>query len=308
MLRASEVVALELTFWGVRGSFPVARPHVRRYGGNTPCVQISAGGRHLVLDAGTGIRRLGLKLMEDAEPSPLTLLISHPHWDHIQGFPYFEPAYHPEADISIYSIRRPEDRLESLFSGQQHIAFFPTPLERLPSRVRFRELDEAVPAEISGFRVTTRRLNHPGITSGYRVERGGLVVAYLCDVAPSDLLLGDPRPGVSEQAFLRELYENQVLLAEGADVVLYDTFFTPQEYAERRHWGHSSLEDGLEVCRRAGARNLFMFHHNPERSDEDLAAQYASKAALGDEHGIHVHVATEGQTWAVREGRLATCG
>ncbi len=287
----------------------MARPHARRFGGNTPCVQLAAGGQNLVIDAGTGIRRLGQHLMSRGLNSPLTLLISHPHWDHIQGFPYFEPAYHPEADIAIYSVYRQEDKLEALFSGQQHVAFFPTSLEQLPSRVRFLELEEGETTETSGFRVTTRRLNHPGITSGYRLERQGLVLAYLCDVAPSrDMLLGDPCPGMSEQAWLRQLFENQLLLAEGADVVIYDTFFTPAEYAERRHWGHSTLEDGLEVCRLAGARSLFMYHHNPERSDDDLAVLFQEAVGKGESLGIGVQVASEGQTWTIEEGGVALCG
>ena len=300
---------MELTFWGVRGSFPVARPHVRMFGGNTPCVQVSAEGQHLILDAGTGLRRLGLKLAAEGFPTPLSLLVSHPHWDHIQGFPYFEPAYHQDAEISICSIRRGKDTLESLLSGQQHIAFFPIPLERLPSRVRFMEMEEAEPVELSGFRVTTRRLNHPGISSGFRLERGGAVLAYLCDVAPAlDLLLGEPRPGLSREAFQRELFENQVLLADGADAVIFDTFFTAAEYAEHRHWGHSTLDHGLEVCRLAGARNLFMFHHNPERSDADLAALFESQRHLGERQGTRILVAGEGQRWSVEEGRLAACG
>lgn len=301
---------MELTFWGVRGSFPVARPHVRRFGGNTACVQITLGGRHLIVDAGTGIRRLGLKLMEEgAPPGPLTLLVSHPHWDHIQGFPYFEPAYHPEADISIYSIHRHEDKLESLFSGQQHIAFFPTPLEKLPSRVRFLEMPEGEVHPVGDLRVTTWRLNHSGITSGYRIEGGGAVVAYVCDVAPSrDLLLAEPDPVMPEGRYLEYLFENQLRLADGADAVIYDTFFTAAEYADRKHWGHSTVEDAVEICRLAGARDLFMFHHNPERTDDELAALYEARRGFGDERGVAIRVAAEGQTWVVREGRLATCG
>ncbi len=299
---------MELTFWGVRGSFPVARPHARRFGGNTPCVQVTAEGNHVVIDAGTGIRRLGQRLLSQGCPRDLTLLISHPHWDHIQGFPYFEPAYQPEVEVSIFSILREEDKLETLFSGQQHVAFFPTPLEQLPSKVRFLELEEGKPQQASGFQILTRRLNHPGVSSGYRLERDGVVLAYVCDAAPSrDVLLADPRPGVSEEAFLRELFENQVRLAEGADLVIYDTFFTPAEYAERSHWGHSTLEDGLEICRLAGADNLFMFHHNPERRDEELAVLFEEARRLGESQGLNVHVACEGQTWNLERGSLTAC-
>lgn len=299
---------MELTFWGVRGSFPVARPHARRFGGNTPCVQVAAEGSHLVIDAGTGIRRLGQRLLSQDEARDFTLLISHPHWDHIQGFPYFEPAYQPDVEISIFSIQRQEDKLETLFSGQQHVAFFPTPLEQLPSRIRFLEMEEGQPVEASGFRICTLRLNHPGVASGFRLERDGFTLAYVCDVAPSrDLLLADPRPGLSQDAFRRELFENQIRLAEGADLVIYDTFFTPREYAERRHWGHSTLEDGLEICRLAAAENLFMFHHNPERSDDELAVLFEEARKMGESHGVEVHVACEGQTWNLEKGGLTPC-
>jgi len=299
---------LELTFWGVRGSFPVARPHARRFGGNTPCVQVTAEGNHVVIDAGTGIRRLGQKLLSQGSPREITLLISHPHWDHIQGFPYFEPAYEPEFEISIFSLLRDEDKLETLFSGQQHMAFFPIPLEQLPSKVRFLDLEEGIARDVAGFRILTHRLNHPGVSSGYRLERDGFVLAYVCDVSPSrDLLLATSRPGLSEEAFLKELFENQVRLAEGADLVIYDTFFTPKEYTERPHWGHSTLEDGLEICRLAGADHLFMFHHNPERGDEELALLYEEARRMGESRGLKVHVACEGQTWKLERGSLTAC-
>ena len=143
---------------------------------------------------------------------------------------------------------------------------------------------------------------------GINLIDDGFTLAYVCDVAPSrDLLLADPRPGLSQDAFRRELFENQIRLAEGADLVIYDTFFTPREYAERRHWGHSTLEDGLEICRLAAAENLFMFHHNPERSDDELAVLFEEARKMGESHGVEVHVACEGQTWNLEKGGLTPC-
>lgn len=301
---------MELTFWGVRGSFPVARPHARLLGGNTPCIQLEAQGQHLIIDAGTGIRRLGEKMVsEHMNQHPVYMLVSHTHWDHIQGFPYFAPAYSEEYRLRVYSVRRSHNSLKALLSHQQDVSFFPVPLASLESHLEFTEMEEALVYELGPFRVSCLRLNHPGISAGFRVECGGAVFAYVCDVAPSrDLLLAEYLDvNLPEGQLLDRLYENQLKLAERADFVVYDSMFTPEQYKDRKHWGHSTTEDGVEVCMRAQARAMFMFHHNPERTDEELQAQLEVDRARFETDGFRIHAAAEGARWSVKPGEVVAC-
>ncbi len=301
---------MRLTFWGVRGSFPVARPHVRRFGGNTPCVQIEAEGHHLVIDAGTGIRRLGRKLIrEGAYSNPIYILISHTHWDHIQGFPFFAPAYSSDYRLFVGSVERPSPSLRELFSHQQDVNFFPVPLAELQSDLKFLQFEEGIPYELGPFKVACYRLNHPGITAGYRIEYKGLVVAYISDVAPSrHMLLADNMGEGTEQEHLARLYRNQVLLASEADLVIYDTFFTPEQYAERKHWGHSTAEDAVALCREAGVGHLFLFHHNPDCCDDELAVRLEGYKRAYEADGFKISASAEGCSYMVEEGGGALCG
>ena len=297
---------MEVTFWGVRGSFPVARPHVRRLGGNTSCIEVRAEGMVLVIDAGTGIRRLGRKLVEELQnDQQIHMLVSHAHWDHIQGFPFFEPAYHERFKIHIRSCPRPGSHLADLLSHQQDLNFFSVPLSRLDSKLDFGEMDEDTPHDIGPFRVTSRRLNHPGVSGGFRIEQGKAVFAYICDVAPSrDLLMAEKLPwGLPGDAALKRLYQNQLALAEGADLVVYDTFFTPTQYEQCKHWGHSTLNDGIEACLEGGAHNLAMFHHNPDLTDEQVLDQPSQFS----DSKVRIHVAREGDRYNVSPGKVEKC-
>lgn len=302
---------MKLKFWGVRGSCPVARPHVRTFGGNTACVQISSGEHELIIDSGTGIRRLGQELMANhtnGHVKNLALLISHVHWDHIQGFPHFAPANNDRFSLDVYSLRRPDTNIKDLLGGQQELPFSSLPLERLRAPLRFHELEDGDQLSIGPFKISNYRLNHPGVTCGYRVEADGGVIAYVSDVAPSrDLLLAEGLPDNRESYWLRELYENQLKLANEADIVVYDTFFTPEWYAQRKHWGHSTAEDGIEVTRYAAGKNLFMFHHNPERTDEELASLLLKHQRSLEGEEFQLRVAREGDAFRVEGGEVSLC-
>lgn len=301
---------MELTFWGVRGSFPVARPHVRRFGGNTACVELQAHGHHLIIDAGTGIRKLGEHIASNGGASnPLTLLISHTHWDHIQGFPFFAPAYSNRYTLNVHSVTRPHETLQELLSQQQDQNFFPVSLHSLQSSLHFYEMNEATDYTIGPFTVSCLRLNHPGISSGFRVECDGLVVAYVSDVAPSrdNILLAEHYAYGTERVALEQLYSNQLDLSEGADAVIYDTMFTPDQYHDRKHWGHSTPEDGANACKQAGASSLFMFHHNPDTSDEELEEQLRNLRSRHQANGFSVHAAQEGTRWRIEAGGAQRC-
>jgi phosphoribosyl 1,2-cyclic phosphodiesterase len=292
-----------LRFWGVRGSFPSAHPNCRVLGGNTACLQLEWLGQSLIIDAGTGIRSLGKQLL--GQGAPLHLLISHPHWDHIQGLPHFAPLYCEGTRLHVHSLQRAV-KLRSLLESQQSGPFCATPLGQLPCQLSFQEWEEGQCFRVGDFEVEAWRLNHPGTCSGFRIRCGEFVFAYVSDVAPSqDYLLADPWPGQPpRQQALEQLYENQLRLMDRADAVVYDTFFTAELYAQRSHWGHSTLEQALEAAERAGARHLFMFHHNSELSDHQQQRRLdkAKRPA-----GLSVELAREGDQWALQPGLIHRC-
>ena len=300
---------MKFTFWGVRGSFPTSRPESRVLGGNTSCISLEAEGHLLVLDAGSGIRRLGDQLMNSTQGRPpIDILFSHAHWDHILGFPHFSPAYSERFSLRLHSVRRLNSTLQQLLSYQQESGFFPVSLDRLSCELSYAEMDEGETTRVGPFTVTARRLNHPGIAAGFRVQYGENVFAYVSDVAPSrDILMADTLPWSETQSGdLKRLYENQLHLARNADVVVYDTFFTPQQYQERKHWGHSTAEDGIQLCREAQAKNLFIFHHNPEISDAIQIERQQDLQATED--SVKLHLSQELESYSFERGELKKCG
>lgn len=299
---------MELTFWGVRGSFPVAKPHVRGFGGNTACVHLQKDDFHLIIDAGTGIRGLGAHLVKNGPLSQkVNLLISHTHWDHIQGFPFFAPAYSEDFALTVHSVFRPRHSVKELLTVQQDQNFFPVPLSHLKADIHFELLHEYQRQQMGPFAVSCRRLNHPGVSAGFRVECEDAIIAYVSDLAPPDLLLAEALGEDTEAKKLERLHQNQLELADGADVVIYDTMFTPEEYQDRKHWGHSTPDHGIEACLKAGANHLFFFHHNPDTPDEELQARVDHYQALQKGNGLTIRAAQEKVCFQVHKGRCEPC-
>ncbi len=277
---------MKVRFWGVRGSYPVPGPETNRYGGNTSCVEIRPeGGPRIIIDAGTGLRKLGKELMATTEfgagHGSAHLLVSHTHWDHIQGLPFFAPLYQAGNRLHVYARQRDDTRLGALIAAQNESHYFSVPFEQVKAEVQFRELVEGEQFEIGPARISCARLNHPWIAIAYRIATDDAVVAYVTDTAPfRDILIEQefihqpPRPGdplkPEDAAKLGAMRDGVVRLCEGADLVIYDTQFTPEEYASRPHWGHSCPEDAIEIAEAAGARTVALFHHAPERSDDQL--------------------------------------
>lgn len=285
---------MKIRFWGVRGSFPVSSPHAIRYGGNTPCLEVEAGGRLLVIDAGTGIRALGKELRRRGVRE-IDLLLSHAHWDHIQGLPHFEPLYCSDIAVTVHALRHPRHSLESILRGQQREPFFPVPLDRLPARLRFVEHEDGESWQVGGARLVCRRLNHPGVAAGWRVEADGRTLAYLCDTdLNGELLLATDLPVAGEEdrlEWLRRMRQGARDLGHRADLLVCDTFFLPEEYDPE--WGHSRPEDFLEFAVEAGAGTVYLFHHRPGRSDDDLDGIVASCRARANGQ-LEVGAAREG--------------
>jgi phosphoribosyl 1,2-cyclic phosphodiesterase len=301
---------MRVRFFGVRGSLPVPGPRTERYGGNTSCVEVvTDSGTRIVIDAGTGIRRLGKELMSpEADPaarSETHILVSHTHWDHIQGLPFFAPLYRTGSNIMVYARERNGGHLRSVLASQTEAPYFPVPFNKVQAEVTFRELPEGARFEIQDARVESTRLNHPYAATAYAVVADGARVAYVSDTAPFvDILFGEefvPRPPRTDlppeaREALRAMRASVVGLCEGADLVIYDTMFTPEDYRAMPHFGHSRPSDAIEISREAGAQALALYHHAPERSDDeiDLMLSQARQVAAGSGSGLRVVAAYEG--------------
>jgi len=276
---------MKVRFWGVRGSLPVPGASTERYGGNTSCVELtSAAGTRIIIDGGTGIRRLGKELMRaefESGQGKAHILVSHTHWDHIQGLPFFAPFYREGNHLFVYARQRDDQNLRSVFASQADAPFFPVSFDRTRASVAFRELHDGAKFEIEDMQVSTTRLNHPFVATAYAVAADGALVAYIADTAPfSDILFGQeflsgpPSPrtklGRTDKAKLKAMEAAVVRLCEGADLVIYDTMYTAEEYRQFPHFGHSRPSDAIAVCREAGAKTLALFHHAPDRSDAEV--------------------------------------
>jgi phosphoribosyl 1,2-cyclic phosphodiesterase len=254
-------MAYTVTFWGTRGSIPTPGAHTARYGGNTPCVAVeTSGGQLLILDAGTGIRALGNRLVERQNGAVnAEILLSHAHWDHIQGLPHFRPFYSPGNAVRIWGSRQGSTSLEAILRRQMDLAVFPIPLDALSAKLTVQHVE---PGEftVGAFRVGAMKLRHPGTTLGYRLTPvgGGAALAYVTDNE-----LGDG-PDYGTPVSWRGDF---VRFLEGVDVLIHDAMYTPEELETHRGWGHSTFEQAVALAAEAGARRLVLFHHEPEHGD-----------------------------------------
>ncbi|MEW5944906.1 MAG: MBL fold metallo-hydrolase [bacterium] len=277
---------MKIKFWGVRGSIPTPGPSTVKYGGNTPCIEIRTDDDKLfIVDAGTGIRELGLSLLGKGQIRA-SIFISHTHWDHIHGFPFFVPAFVPGNEITIYGPTHYNERLEDIVSGQMKYSYFPVKLEHLRAKIEFVELKEST-FELDGVKVTARYLHHPILVLGYRFEQGGrsVVTQYdherYSDVFKGgreskdelDELLfggGDEGNGAEAGTIVDELNERVVEFARDADVLIRDAQYTEEEYKTKAGWGHSTVEEAIDVGIKANVKRVVLFHHDPVSDDAEL--------------------------------------
>jgi phosphoribosyl 1,2-cyclic phosphodiesterase len=266
---------MHITFWGVRGSIPTPGPSTVGVGGNTSCVEVRAGGAILIFDGGTGLRLLGKKLLPEM---PLTahMFFSHVHWDHIQGFPFFEPAFVAGNEFHLYGGNNVSRTLEETLAGQMDHPNFPVHLTAMGARMSFRDLAEGERVEIDdgqGGRalVTNAKGNHPQGVFAFRVEHAGKAIVYATDT--------EHYPGGIDDKLLA--------LSENAEVLIYDSQYTPEEYegtagagGPKMGWGHSTFVEGAKLAKAAGARRLILFHHDPIQSDAAVSAKEARARVL----------------------------
>lgn len=252
-------------FWGVRGSIPCPGPDTLKYGGNTSCVEMRAGRQLFIFDAGTGIRNLGKALM-GSSPFTAHIFFSHLHWDHIQGLPFFEPAFVAGNQLFFYGARGPNSvSLGEYLMGQMRDPHFPVPMTHMSATLQFQELNPNSHFSIEDVVIRTFSLNHPGQCLGYRVEYDGLVFSYATDT----------------ERFGDDINENVLELARGADLLVYDAMYTDEEYVEgKKGWGHSTWQEALRVASAAQVKRVALFHHDPSHTDAFLEAVHRQALRL----------------------------
>jgi len=245
---------IRLKFWGVRGSIAVPAYDFLECGGNTACIEVRIGDSVLIIDAGTGIRNLGLELQRELVGSklPIHLFLTHFHWDHIQGLPFFAPLYSPDCEVKFYSTH-PASKLRELLEGEMSQPYFPVDFDLLPAKRAFVDLTTA-PLRLGDIRVHPFPMNHPQGATGYRIEAAGRVITHA-----SDLEHGHPELDRTLQDHAKE-----------SDVLIYDAQFTPEEYPSRKGWGHSTWAEATRVARESNVKRLILFHHDPGHDDATM--------------------------------------
>ena len=283
-------------FWGVRGSIPTPGHRTARYGGNTPCVEVRINGTRFICDGGTGIRGLGSQLLEQANGAPISLhlLFSHAHWDHIQGFPFFGPAYVPSTRITVYGAREGDTRMYRLLNGQQNSDYFPVSFADLGASIEPGHLGDGQRV-IDGVTVSSMPVSHPGGCTAFAFEWEGRKVVYATD-HELDLVFTNRARVQGDRSVLRRPPPDLVAFCKDADLLICDGQYTEAEYPNHEGWGHSRATSATDLAIISDARRLAIFHHDPMQSDDDVDAKVDACRARVDL--MHGHT----QVFAAREG------
>jgi phosphoribosyl 1,2-cyclic phosphodiesterase len=277
-------------FWGVRGSIACPGAPTVRYGGNTSCIEMMVGDHRLIFDGGTGLRELGVSLLRHM-PLEANLFFTHSHWDHIQGFPFFVPAFVKGNRFNIYGAIAPNgSTIEQRLNDQMLHPNFPVPLQIMGADLKFHDIEIGETVKIGDVVVENALLNHPGESVGYRVSCQGKVAAYITDT----------------EHFPDRLDENVLMLARDADVMIYDATYTDNEYNDPKSskvgWGHSTWQEGVKIAQAANVKTLVIFHHDPAH-DDDFMDQVAADTKAVFPHSV---VAREGMALDLNASTPAT--
>ena len=267
---------MRLRFWGTRGSISTPGRHTVRYGGNTPCVELRLSNNELIiLDAGTGIRNLGEKIAANGQSINAYLLLSHPHWDHIQGFPFFKPVFVSGNKLTIVGGETDQVTLQKVIADQMNKIYFPIQSKELKATLDFRRVGEEA-LDILGAQVQTIFVNHPSFAMGYRITHKGKTIVYISDNEPFDREVAESALNVERSIVEKYRGTNgdpnrRVFdFVRDADLLIHDATYTPEEYADRVGWGHSHYDFTLKVAAEGRVGRLVLFHHSPDHSDEKV--------------------------------------
>lgn len=268
-------MTFNVKFWGVRGSIACATPNHMRYGGNTSCIEVIADDYRIILDAGTGIRELGNE-MQKIGADDFHILLTHTHWDHINGFPFFTPAYNKNLKIEILAGHLVDTGgVKSVFSAQMDNPMFPVPLEAMTAQISFKDFTAGETFDLTDrVHVRTAPLNHPNGATGYRIEYDERSVVYITDT----------------EHVVGEMDQNVLGLIKDADLLIYDSTYTEEEFPSKVGWGHSTWNEGVRLCQEAHVKRLAIFHHEPDHYDDFM-----------DQIGIDAHAVWSG-AFVCREG------
>jgi phosphoribosyl 1,2-cyclic phosphodiesterase len=287
---------MKIRFWGTRGSIASPGKSTVKYGGNTSCVELRINNQIMIFDAGTGIRELGNQLIKEfkSQQATIHLFISHTHWDHIQGFPFFMPAYSKNFQIIVYGPPARDKSLKDLFKFQMDSEYFPVPLGDLNAQISIQEVRE--PFWIGNTQVTPFYVNHPAMTLAFKISRDGKTFIYASDNEPYRYTLHAARKEQLASQFGAELDQKFIEFLSGADFLVCEAQYTMDEYKTKIGWGHSPIESVVEFAIKANTKQLALFHHDPSHDDAaiDGMVQHAQKLLSSQKSSVQCFGAAEG--------------
>jgi phosphoribosyl 1,2-cyclic phosphodiesterase len=286
--------------WGTRGSIASPGPETVKYGGNTTCISVETdAGETIIIDGGTGIRKLGLKLMASL-PVRCNVLITHTHWDHIQGLPFFIPLFVPGNSLTFHGAFDPvySKSLKDILAGQMEYCYFPVRESELNANIEYKRINDGVCFELGTAKITSILMNHPVLNYGYKIEADGKSFFFTGDHEPPGNIYDESDEEYDEyQSFIDLKNEKLYKLIENIDLMVSDSSYTSEEYKTKIGWGHGTFDSSFDLGRRVKAKQLVFTHHEPTRTDDDLDKIYRELCAKRVEGDPVLHLATEGHTF-----------